>query len=253
MRPSLLLTAIASLFIPLSLLGCGGGGGGNSSPQPTSTPRATATATPTGSPLPPLSTPIPLIEGRRVGADYFPAPKSSGATIDGNACEAAHYDFHIHSHLSIFLNGRQIAVPAGIGIKNPHTIVTSEFPDGFVDYGDCVYPLHTHDTSGRLHVEAPTRRTFTLGQAFRVWGQPLSRTNVAGITGLPLVIYINDGTNLRRYEGDPAAIELESKREITFQLGSAIPRVPTFIWYGEEDQDHEHNAMTAARFGAAKR
>lgn len=251
MRLTSLSYAVASLIIPLSLLGCGGGGGGGSSPQPTSTPRATPGVT--AAPLPALTTPTPLIEGRRMGADYFPAPNSSGATIDGNACEAAHYDYHIHSHLSIFLNGRQIAVPAGIGIKNPHTIVTSEFPDGFVDYGDCVYPLHTHDTSGRLHVEAPTPRTFTLGQVFRVWGQPLSRTNVAGITGLPLVIYINDGTNLRRYDGDPAAIELTSKREITFQFGSTLSRIPTYIWYGEEDQNHDHDAVTAARFGLSRR
>jgi hypothetical protein len=188
-----------------------------------------------------------------MGDNYFAAPNSSGQTVDGNACEAAHYDYHIHSHLSIFLNGRQLAVPAAIGIKNPHSITNADYPDGFVDYGDCVYGLHTHDTSGKLHVEAPSRRTFTLGQVFRVWNQPLTRQNVAGITGQPLVIYINDGTNTRRYDGDPAAIELASKREITFQLGSPIPRIPTYIWYGEEDQDGEHDAMTAARIQALKK
>ncbi|RYG63469.1 hypothetical protein EON80_21180 [bacterium] len=181
-----------------------------------------------------------------MGDNYFAAPNSSGQTIDGNSCDVAHYDYHIHSHLSIFVNGRQLAVPAAIGIANPHSITTPEFPDGFVDYGSCVYALHTHDTSGRLHVEAPTQRTFTLGQVFRIWGQPLTRQNVAGITGLPLVIYINDGTNLRVYSGDPAAIELGSKREITFQFGTPLARIPTYQWFGENEDGHDHEEMLRA-------
>jgi hypothetical protein len=187
-----------------------------------------------------------------MGDNYFPAPNSDGVTVDSIACAVAHFDYHIHSHLSIFVNGRHLAVPAAIGIKNPHFITTTDYPDGFASYGDCVYSLHTHDTSGKLHVESATPQTFTLGEFFHVWRQPLTRQNVAGITAQPLVIYINDGTNLRVYNGDPAAIDLVSKREITFQFGTPLTQIPTYIWYGEGDQDGEHEAVTAARIQELK-
>jgi hypothetical protein len=31
-------------------------------------------------------------------------------------------------------------------------------------------PLHTHDTSGIIHVESPTVRSFTLGEFVDLWG-----------------------------------------------------------------------------------
>ena len=63
------------------------------------------------------------------------------------------FELHIHAHLDVFVNGRRVRVPAGIGIG-----------DGFIS------PLHTHDASGIVHVESPTVRRFTLGQFLGVWG-----------------------------------------------------------------------------------
>lgn len=190
---------------------------------------------------------MPLPEGQRIGADYFSAPTTSGDTIDGDACSVEHFEVHIHSHLSIFLDGRQLAVPAAIGIKDPDFITDSRYPDGFVDFGSCIYSLHTHDTSGKLHVESPTRRTYTLGEVFRIWNQPLSRANVAGIASQPIVFYINDGTNLRRFEGDPNSIELASQREITIQIGAPISTIPRYQWTSDRVQSAEHQARTMAR------
>jgi hypothetical protein len=59
-----------------------------------------------------------------------------------------------HQHLDLYIDGRKVPVPAGIGI-NPAV--------GFA-------PLHTHDASGVIHVESPTVRTYKLGQFFAVWG-----------------------------------------------------------------------------------
>jgi hypothetical protein len=68
---------------------------------------------------------------------------------------------HIHQHLDVFDNGRRVTVPAGIGIG-----------DTFIS------PLHTHDTSGVMHVESPTIRPFTLAEFFGVWGVPLAHAKV---------------------------------------------------------------------------
>jgi hypothetical protein len=71
--------------------------------------------------------------------------------------ETAPLALHIHPNLTILINGRQRVVPAGIGI----------FPDGN-------YPLHTHDATGKIHIESTRLRTFTLQDFFTVWGATLS-------------------------------------------------------------------------------
>ncbi|HEY6759231.1 MAG TPA: hypothetical protein VI318_07065 [Baekduia sp.] len=63
--------------------------------------------------------------------------------------------FHIHALLRIYVDGRPVPVPAGIGI-DPLT--------GFIA------PLHTHDATGIIHLEADRPYPFTLGQVFTVWG-----------------------------------------------------------------------------------
>ncbi|HJZ19115.1 MAG TPA: hypothetical protein VJ208_03350 [Candidatus Nanoarchaeia archaeon] len=59
---------------------------------------------------------------------------------------------HIHSDLSIFINGEEFFIPANIGIGS-----------------DYMRPLHTHDSSGEIHIEGPYARDFTLGEFFGVW------------------------------------------------------------------------------------
>ncbi len=66
--------------------------------------------------------------------------------------------FHIHPTLKISVDGVDEVIPAQVGIK-----------DG------CMSPLHTHDTSGKIHVESPEARDFTLGDFFAVWGKTLAR------------------------------------------------------------------------------
>ena len=71
---------------------------------------------------------------------------------------------HIHQHLDIFVNGKKEPVPAGIGIYD----------------GQFLTELHTHDSSGIMHVESPTKRTFDLAQFFGVWGVRLTPSCVGG-------------------------------------------------------------------------
>jgi hypothetical protein len=44
-----------------------------------------------------------------------------------------------------------------------------------------MYWIHTHDSTGWIHVEAPRKIRATLGQFFDVWGQPLSREKVLDV------------------------------------------------------------------------
>jgi len=126
--------------------------------------------------------------------------------------------FHIHTHLSIFLNGEALAIPERIGIVKTTPTV------------NCFYTTHTHDHSGKLHVEGATEGTYTLGQVFQIWGEPLTDTNVAGLTGMPIVVYVTDDGVTTQVDTDWQTIELKSHREITIQVGTPITEIPNFTW-----------------------
>lgn len=67
---------------------------------------------------------------------------------------------------------------------------------------------------------------------FRIWGQPLEWPNVASFTGLPIVVYLVEGAIATKYEGDLKIIELTSRRAIVFQIGTEIPEIPRYTWWG---------------------
>lgn len=157
------------------------------------------------------------------------SPRSSGSgaatgqTIDGIQCQTQEQAlFHIHAHLAIFADGQPVTVPLGIGIPNPQSQNT---PDGpFAVSGDCFYWLHSHATDGIIHVESPVQRTYTLGNWFDIWGQPLSSTKVAGYSGT-VTAYVNG----QRYEGDPRQIPLQAHSAIQLDVGTDVaPKPYTF-------------------------
>jgi hypothetical protein len=138
----------------------------------------------------------------------------------GLDCGAMNLTYHVHTHLAFFLDRRQLALPQSVGSVEPRP------------GSHCYYALHTHDESGRVHVEAAAEGMFTLGQLFRIWGMPLEPTNVANITGLPIVIYLVDDGKATKYEGDFKTIELKSHRGIVIQIGTEIAEIPRYTWWG---------------------
>ena len=69
--------------------------------------------------------------------------------------------FHIHPYLSIFVNGKAQEIPTNIGIVN-----------------GCMNAIHTHDASGKLHVESPEKRDFALSDFFAVWQKPFTKDRI---------------------------------------------------------------------------
>jgi hypothetical protein len=175
--------------------------------------------------LPPLSpVPVDLNDNHPVGIRHWPDGNTStgadGQPVGSLECLPVMPDaYHVHSHLSIFLDGVALAIPYELGIIDltPTT--------------HCYYPLHTHDRSGKIHVEAEAPATFTLGQLFTIWGRPLGPNNVAGLTGKPIVIYVTDNNGVvTEATGNWSDIELISHREITIQVGTPIAEIPNFTW-----------------------
>lgn len=111
---------------------------------------------------------------------------------------------HTHQHLDVFVHGRRVVVPAGIGI---------DAAAGFIS------PIHTHDASGVVHVEAPAVRTFTLGELLGVWGVRLTRSCLGGYcaTGAQRLTVFADG---RPVNGDPRVLPLAPHAEIVVAFGT---------------------------------
>jgi hypothetical protein len=91
--------------------------------------------------------------------------------------------FHMHAHLAIYVDGETREVPYGIGIGEPWELIETSDGSPFVSRGSCYSWLHTHALDGIIHIEAPIPRSFTLGDFFAVWGQPLSSSEVADAEG----------------------------------------------------------------------
>jgi hypothetical protein len=144
------------------------------------------------------------------------AGSASGLTIDGISCQTSEQTlFHIHAHLSVFVNGRQRQIPAAIGIPGAQAENTSQGP--FVATGNCFYWLHTHAADGIIHIESPVHRTYTLGNFFDEWGQPLGPDQVGPATGHVVALY-----NGKVYEGNPRNIPLNAHAQIQLEVGSPL-------------------------------
>jgi hypothetical protein len=149
------------------------------------------------------------------------SPSSAYPTINGISCDTTEkVAFHIHAHLAIFANGQPVTVPYGIGIGKPSQVQQStEGP--FVVSGSCFYWLHTHTEDGVIHIESPVQRTFTLGDFFGIWGQPLSTSQAATAQG-SVIAYVNG----ERTSGDPNAIALQAHELVQLDVGAETPPQP---------------------------
>jgi len=142
------------------------------------------------------------------------ATGGQGQAIDGIPCDGGEQTaYHVHAHLAIIDDGQNVLMPAGIGIVGPW-----RERYGSIAEAQCYYWLHTHDSSGIVHVEAPSPRQFTLGNLFDIWGQPLDATVVGPSRGN--VMAFVDG---RAFSGNVRSIPLVDHAVIVLEVGRTVP------------------------------
>jgi hypothetical protein len=79
---------------------------------------------------------------------------------------------HSHVSLNVTIDGKPIIVPSSIGITQAGIFADpSLFADHSLDkYGmEGMSPLHTHDSSGLIHVESNIVRNYFLGEFLDIW------------------------------------------------------------------------------------
>jgi hypothetical protein len=109
---------------------------------------------------------IVVVAGLLAGLLIHNATATAGETvynpdyppIDGVYCDQLEQTaYHHHVLLTIYIDDQQVTVPAGVGIAgNPSSPI-------------CYYWLHTHDTTGIVHIEAPSGGSYTLKDFLDIW------------------------------------------------------------------------------------
>lgn len=154
------------------------------------------------------------------------APRSTtqgGKIVDGVTCRPLAKEtvkYHVHVHVALYVKGKMMRLPAGIGITKPRLL--EKFSNGhFYDVGpyDCLYWLHTHVADGIIHVESPGRRNFTFGEFFDIWNQPLGPNQVGPAKGKVVVF-----ENGKKLLGNPRLTPLIPHANIQIDVGK--PSVP---------------------------
>jgi hypothetical protein len=157
---------------------------------------------------------IAVVGAGIAGAILYQPP--TAMAISGIECHRSEQlNYHIHSHLDVFVNGVPQQTPSKIGILASPS---------------CLYWLHTHSEDGIIHVEAPEAREFTVGQFLDIWKQTLtnSTTFFDSVSGLPVTAYV-DG---ERFEGDYRTIPIESLKEIALAYGTPPKDIPADYDFG---------------------
>ena len=86
-------------------------------------------------------------DGGYSGLDYDLAHQC----LDGHSQAVAHF----HPYLTIKVDGNEVLIPENTGIAT--------------DECDGMHFAHTHDDSGKLHVETPEPKEVKLGVFFQIW------------------------------------------------------------------------------------
>jgi len=139
------------------------------------------------------------------------------APLNGISCDSQEQlAYHIHAHVSIYIDGKAVAIPQGIGIASDQS---------------CIYWLHTHDTSGVIHIESPTQKNYTLGNFTELWSSRFSTLQY------PYQLDKGDGWQVyvdgKPYSGDFHNVVLKAHTLVTLAYNSPDAKPDTtYAWQG---------------------
>jgi hypothetical protein len=162
-----------------------------------------------GPPLPPDVKPWPIGVGPGFRPAAAPAAVLAGKPVGHFRC-APETERRFGVHIELFVHRRVLLVPAGVGVARG---------------GRCSYPMRTREPTGVIEVRRGTRAT--VGDLFRLWGQPLGRHRLAGFRSpAPLLAFVGG----KRLRGDVRSIPLSRHAQIVLELGGYVPPHPRYLF-----------------------
>ncbi len=150
-----------------------------------------------------------------------PVYDTSYPPVDNVYCDQLEQSVeHIHVYVTMWIDGQQQSIPQYVGIPQDQSGNTT-----------CFYWLHTHDSSGIIHIEAPAKEPFTFGQFIDEWNQQFNNL------GFPSQLLLNTGwtiwVNGKPYHGTLDSIPLAAHNIITIAYNSPKAKpATTYAWNG---------------------
>lgn len=168
------------------------------------------------------------VTGRAIPAAGWDRPADQDAPVHAAGLDLLapeNLTVHYHPHLDVVVDGHSVPVPAGLGISVADA--EGHIPGTHDPAQPGIAPLHTHDTSGILHVESPTDPQFTLRQLFTEWDVALATSQGGSYrdgSGTSVRVFV-DGQQLTT---DPAGVVLPPHEEIAVVVttGATTTTVP---------------------------
>jgi hypothetical protein len=164
--------------------------------------------------------PTPIGVGPRFHPPAVRGDVLHGRPLGSHRCGTGGSRFGVH--VELFAHGRVVVVPAGIGVAAPRVRA-----DAYVLPRGCSYAARTREPTGVVEVRHGSK--LLLGDLFRIWGQPLSATRLAGFRttpSAPVRAYVGG----RRWRGALQSIPLRRHAQIVLELGPLIPPHRAFLF-----------------------
>src|SRR5215831_4924651 len=160
-----------------------------------------------------------------IGVSVYALSRSSNSTSFPFPCLAESVTLHVHPWLRIAIDNSPgsnvtVALPTAVGILDP------QITNGLAGGGSCFEPLHTHDSTGIIHIEsASISDSYTLGDFFKVWAATpgYSSVNVPGFGLRPVVFNSTDIFGFRPDQSHVLNLLVDGSNSTSY---NSLPIVP---------------------------
>jgi hypothetical protein len=137
---------------------------------------------------------------------------------------------HVHPYLQIKISGQAVTIPAAVGISNP--VFNSA---GEASSGSCFEPLHTHDASGIIHVEASdVNSQYTLGDFFTIWKDTYGSV-IINATPHPIVFNNTDILGFNTGSGNRVTLKVDGTNSTSANYASLVLKMYDYCFSGNSN------------------
>lgn len=132
-----------------------------------------------------------------IGIGWFGVTKLGVGHFDPTSTCLTAETYHVHPHLKIIINGQEQTIPANTG------------------GAPCFLPIHTHDSSGSIHVENAVQFDATLAEFFTIWKKTFTRDQIldSHVDATHEIVMTVDGQPSDAYEN----LILKDKQDIVIE------------------------------------
>jgi len=160
-----------------------------------------------------------------IGGVVYALSRAPGGSGFPFPCLAESVTLHVHPYLQIWIentpgNNVNVTLPTAIGILDP------QITNGLAGGGSCFEPLHTHDSTGIIHIEsASISDTYTLGDFFKVWAATpsYSSVNVPGFGARPVVFNSSDILGFRSDQTHTLLLQVDGQNSTAYSGLQIVP------------------------------